>query len=282
MDGFFNSYIVGWEKNSSKHVWSQMFSLLFNVKLTWAWNFLKWLKVETITSNRILGILLVCILNTTWSSSWETSIVAFYFQMLICNVFSAISVSGALCEQAVVGITLFLHCIYVFSWLILQIETGGNPGILFKTHPNMNKELFSNENILGLKDPNRPFPTGQSGDAGGVGLLKWRMQTTDESIVPLTSGFKSYTFHLLCVLFVLYALNVYMNRCMLQSTAGPLFLEMKLMSALNMKLHQCLICETLWSRYLFQLFERHLMSDRLMVNGGEKFNFFFNRLYFSL
>ncbi|KAG6711330.1 hypothetical protein I3842_05G047500 [Carya illinoinensis] len=68
----------------------------------------------------------------------------------------------------------------------VQVKTGGNPGILFKTHPNMNKELFSNENILGLKDPNRPFPTGQGGDAAGVGLLKWRMQTTDESIVPLT------------------------------------------------------------------------------------------------
>ncbi|KAJ0081098.1 hypothetical protein Patl1_12286 [Pistacia atlantica] len=34
----------------------------------------------------------------------------------------------------------------------VQIETGGNPVILFKTHPNMNKELFTNENILGLKD----------------------------------------------------------------------------------------------------------------------------------
>lgn len=77
-----------------------------------------------------------------------------------------------------------------------QIETGGNPGILFKTHPNMNKELFSNENILGLKDPNRPFPTGQGGDATGVGLLKWRMQSTDESVVPLTSGLKSFTPHL--------------------------------------------------------------------------------------
>ncbi|OAY57236.1 coatomer subunit delta [Manihot esculenta] len=65
----------------------------------------------------------------------------------------------------------------------VQIETGGNPGILFKTHPNMNKELFANENILGLKDPNRPFPTG---DAAGVGLLKWRMQSADESMVPLT------------------------------------------------------------------------------------------------
>ncbi|XAR56298.1 hypothetical protein NMG60_11036732 [Bertholletia excelsa] len=66
----------------------------------------------------------------------------------------------------------------------VQIETGANPSILFKTHPNINKELFSNENILGLKDPNRPFPTGQSGD--GVGLLKWRMQSVDESIVPLS------------------------------------------------------------------------------------------------
>ncbi|XP_023003828.1 coatomer subunit delta-like [Cucurbita maxima] len=67
----------------------------------------------------------------------------------------------------------------------VQIENGGNPGILFKTHPNMSKELFSNENILGLKDPNRPFPTGQGSEAG-VGLLKWRMQSTDESMVPLT------------------------------------------------------------------------------------------------
>ncbi|KAI8022163.1 Coatomer subunit delta [Camellia lanceoleosa] len=66
----------------------------------------------------------------------------------------------------------------------VQIETGGNPGILFKTHPNINKELFSNDNILGLKDSNRPFPTGQSTD--GVGLLKWRMQSVDESVVPLT------------------------------------------------------------------------------------------------
>lgn len=68
----------------------------------------------------------------------------------------------------------------------VQIETGDNPGILFKTHPNMNKELFSNQNILGLKDPNRPFPTAASGDTAGVGLLKWRMQSADESMVPLS------------------------------------------------------------------------------------------------
>ncbi|GAB2211517.1 hypothetical protein Droror1_Dr00024832 [Drosera rotundifolia] len=70
------------------------------------------------------------------------------------------------------------------AYIQVQVESGGNPGILFKTHPNINKELFASENILGLKDPNRPFPIGQLGD--GVGLLKWRMQGADESALPLT------------------------------------------------------------------------------------------------
>lgn len=70
------------------------------------------------------------------------------------------------------------------GFIQVQIEKSGNPSINFKTHPNVNKELFSNENILGLKDPNRPFPTGQSGD--GVGLLKWRMESTNEEFLPLT------------------------------------------------------------------------------------------------
>ncbi|GKD83297.1 coatomer subunit delta-like protein, partial [Tanacetum coccineum] len=58
---------------------------------------------------------------------------------------------------------------------------------LNSTHPNINKDLFSNENILGSKDPNRSFPNGESGD--GLGLLKWRMQSKDASALPLTSKF---------------------------------------------------------------------------------------------
>ncbi|PIA61910.1 hypothetical protein AQUCO_00200123v1 [Aquilegia coerulea] len=83
--------------------------------------------------------------------------------------------------------TLLLQILNQEDGLIqVQIETGEIPGVIFKTHPNINKELFNNENILGLKDPNRPFPTSQAGDAGGVGLLKWRMQSVDEAMVPLT------------------------------------------------------------------------------------------------
>ncbi|XP_071690650.1 coatomer subunit delta-2-like [Rutidosis leptorrhynchoides] len=70
------------------------------------------------------------------------------------------------------------------GFIQVQIESGDNPEIKFKTHPNINKELFASENILGSKDPNRPFPAGQSGD--GLGLLKWRLQSKDESDVPLT------------------------------------------------------------------------------------------------
>lgn len=69
------------------------------------------------------------------------------------------------------------------AYIQVQVESAANPSVLYKTHPNINKELYSNESILGLKDPNRPFPSGQ-GD--GVSLLRWRMQSSDESIVPLT------------------------------------------------------------------------------------------------
>lgn len=70
------------------------------------------------------------------------------------------------------------------AYIRVEVESGGNPGIMFKTHPNISKELFNNDNILGLKDPSRAFPTGAQGE--GVGLLRWRIDKMDESHVPLT------------------------------------------------------------------------------------------------
>uniref|UniRef100_A0A0C9SB79 Coatomer subunit delta n=1 Tax=Wollemia nobilis TaxID=56998 RepID=A0A0C9SB79_9CONI len=72
------------------------------------------------------------------------------------------------------------------GFIQIQIEAGANEGFQFKTHPNINKDLFLRENLLGLKDPSKPFPAGQTGDPLGVGLLKWRMQTAEESVVPLS------------------------------------------------------------------------------------------------
>ncbi|GLJ23098.1 hypothetical protein SUGI_0436060 [Cryptomeria japonica] len=72
------------------------------------------------------------------------------------------------------------------GFIQIQIETGSNEGFQFKTHPNINKDLFLRENILSLKDSSKPFPAGQTGDSLGVGLVKWRMQSAQEFLVPLS------------------------------------------------------------------------------------------------
>jgi len=62
----------------------------------------------------------------------------------------------------------------------LPLQLGENTGFQFKTHPNINKQLFTTQNTLGLKDPSKAFPTGSA-----LGVLKWRFATSDESMVPL-------------------------------------------------------------------------------------------------
>ena len=57
-----------------------------------------------------------------------------------------------------------------FARVRVLFETGSNPGYQFKTHPNIDKQLYSS-NILGNKDADRPFPTGSA-----LPILKWRMQ----------------------------------------------------------------------------------------------------------
>ncbi|CAI7878493.1 unnamed protein product [Closterium sp. NIES-53] len=67
------------------------------------------------------------------------------------------------------------------AFIRIQIEGGHDKSFQFKTHPNIDKALYGSQNILGLKDPNRPFPTGSP-----LGILKWRMQSKDETVVPIS------------------------------------------------------------------------------------------------
>ena len=46
------------------------------------------------------------------------------------------------------------------AFLRVALESGDTAGYQFKTHPNIDKGLYSSQNALGLKDPERPFPTG--------------------------------------------------------------------------------------------------------------------------
>ncbi|CAO1946486.1 unnamed protein product [Urochloa humidicola] len=81
------------------------------------------------------------------------------------------------------------------GFIQLQIENQDIPGISFKTHPYINKELFNSQQIIGAKDLNRPFPSGQN----ETPLVKWRIQELEESSLPLSvncwpsvSGIETY------------------------------------------------------------------------------------------
>lgn len=54
--------------------------------------------------------------------------------------------------------------------------------VQFKTHPNVDKTAWAQRGEIRLKEGKKGFPVGQ-----GLGVLKWRMTGTDESIVPISS-----------------------------------------------------------------------------------------------
>lgn len=85
-------------------------------------------------------------------------------------------------EQMEVQGTMTLLCTDAQQAAVqVVLQMGANAGMQFKTHPNIDKNLYSTQQKLGLKDPSRPFPTGVP-----LGVLKWRFATQDESMVPIS------------------------------------------------------------------------------------------------
>ena len=62
------------------------------------------------------------------------------------------------------------------AFVSVAVKVGSNKGYSFKTHPNIDKNLYNTQNVLALKDPERPFPSGSP-----VGILKWRMQVSRQA-----------------------------------------------------------------------------------------------------
>lgn len=62
----------------------------------------------------------------------------------------------------------------------VAVDVGEVPGLQMRTHPNIDKPLYASQKVLGLKDPNRPFPTGNP-----LGVLRWRLSSKDESMCPI-------------------------------------------------------------------------------------------------
>lgn len=56
-----------------------------------------------------------------------------------------------------------------------------NKALQLQTNPNIDKVLFKQNSIVGLKDATKSFPLNTD-----CGILKWRFQSLDESDIPLT------------------------------------------------------------------------------------------------
>ncbi|KAH0540581.1 coatomer subunit delta [Cotesia glomerata] len=63
----------------------------------------------------------------------------------------------------------------------VQLENEDSRGIQLQTHPNVDKDLFRTHGQIGLKIPTKPFPLNTD-----VGVLKWRLQSHDETALPIS------------------------------------------------------------------------------------------------
>ncbi|KNC96513.1 coatomer subunit delta [Spizellomyces punctatus DAOM BR117] len=64
--------------------------------------------------------------------------------------------------------------------LRVALNMKHDPNVQYNTHPQVDKKLFADSSILGVRDPSKPFPTNQA-----LNILRWRFATNDESQVPL-------------------------------------------------------------------------------------------------
>lgn len=65
----------------------------------------------------------------------------------------------------------------------ILLDVGNKPGIQYKTHPNVDRGLFSSAGSIGLKDKTRSFPCNDQ----SLGVLRWRATAKDgdSSLLPI-------------------------------------------------------------------------------------------------
>eukprot|EP00058_Branchiostoma_floridae_P025174 XP_002610664.1 hypothetical protein BRAFLDRAFT_260557 [Branchiostoma floridae] len=68
-----------------------------------------------------------------------------------------------------------------YGKIIIAVENQEARGAQIQTHPNVDKKLFQSKSEIGLKNPNKPFPINND-----IGVMRWRLQSNDESLMPLS------------------------------------------------------------------------------------------------
>ncbi|PRP76234.1 coatomer subunit delta-like [Planoprotostelium fungivorum] len=88
---------------------------------------------------------------------------------------------GALENMVVTGELIVTVFDSQYSKVKVKVRPSDAKEFQYKSHPNMDKGLFTNKNVLALKDDSKFYP-----NATPSPVLKWRYATKDEDAVPLT------------------------------------------------------------------------------------------------
>lgn len=86
---------------------------------------------------------------------------------------------GGLQNLEIHGLLTLLINEEAYGRVRVQLENNDSR-VQIQTHPNVDKELFRTRQQIALKNATKPFPL-----KSDVGVLKWRFQTQDESLIPL-------------------------------------------------------------------------------------------------
>ena len=72
------------------------------------------------------------------------------------------------------------------SRIQIGLDVNDADGTQFKTHPNVDRNLFKDQQTIGLRDSSRPFPLNQQ-----MSVLRWRLQAKSDGPALPISGMLS-------------------------------------------------------------------------------------------
>jgi coatomer subunit delta len=70
----------------------------------------------------------------------------------------------------------------------IDVNSDDSDGTQFKSHPNVDRNLFKDQHKIGLRDSSRSFPLNQQ-----MSVLRWRLQGKADVSLPI-SGYPNVTF----------------------------------------------------------------------------------------
>ena len=126
--------------------------------------------------------------SSTVSESHETLVSTEGIQISFSETANAKSNrDGGIESLEVQGILNLFISDSALSRIHLGVHTSDTDGTQFKTHPNVDRNLFKDQHKIGLRDANRPFPLNQQ-----ISVLRWRLQAKPNDTTLPISGLSSF------------------------------------------------------------------------------------------